>query len=55
VAFDLKSTLVSVEAMARYLMAKEKLRKDLKLTTPEDHRSMTIEALDQTFVGVVNV
>ena len=37
-AFDMKSTLVSAEVMARYLLVEKKLKKDLKLITLEDHQ-----------------
>ena len=37
-AYDLKSTLVNVEVKSRYLLAKEKLMKFLKLITLEDHQ-----------------
>ena len=37
-AFDLKSTLVSAEVMATYLLVKEKFKKDLKAVTLEDHQ-----------------
>ena len=37
VASDMKSTLESAEVMVRYLLAKEKLMKDLKLVIREDH------------------
>jgi hypothetical protein len=36
-ASNLKFTFVSAEVMARYLLAKEKLRKDLRGITLEDH------------------
>ena len=36
VAFNMKSTLVSVEAMPRYLLVEEKLKNYVKLTTLKD-------------------
>ena len=51
---DLKSTLVSAEIMARYLLAKKKLRKVLKLITMEDHQ-WHLRSSDKNFVGVVKV
>lgn len=38
VAFDMNSTLASVELMIGYLLIKEKLKKNLKLITLEDHQ-----------------
>lgn len=38
VAFDMKSTLVSVKVMARHLLAEMKLKKDIKLINLEDHQ-----------------
>jgi hypothetical protein len=38
VAFDLKSTLLSAKVMARYWLAKEKFRKDVKVRILEDHQ-----------------
>lgn len=37
VASDMKYTLVSAQVIARHLLAKEKLMKDLKPITLEDH------------------
>ena len=37
-ASNLKSTLVIAEVMARYLLTKEKLKKNLKLIALEDHK-----------------
>ena len=54
VASDMKSTLVSTEVMARYLLAKEKLKKNLKLKTLEDHQ-WHLRSLDHNSVGVVKV
>ena len=53
-AFDLKSTLVNVEVIARYLLTKEKLRKYLKPITLEDHQ-WHLRFLYHNFVGVVNM
>ena len=50
--FDLKSTLVSAKVMPRCFLTKEKLRKDLKLITLEDHQWHS-RSLDHNFVGVV--
>ena len=50
----MKSTLVSVELMARYLLAKEKLRKYLKLITPKGFH-WHLRSLGQNFVDVVKV
>ena len=50
-AFDLKSTLVSIEVMARYLLAKDKFRKYLKLITLEDHQWHFMSS-NHNFVGV---
>ena len=54
VAFDLKPTLVSAKVITRYLLAKEKFRKDLKLITVEDHQ-WHLRSLDHNFVGVLKV
>ena len=54
VAFNLESTLVSVKAMARYLLIKEKFREDLKLSTVEDHQ-WHLRSSDQSFMSVVKV
>ena len=51
-AFDLKSTLVSGEFMATYLLAKDKLRKDKRLITLEDHQWHLSLSLDHDYVGV---
>ena len=40
--------------MSRYILAKEKLRKYVKLITLEDHR-WHLRSLDHNFVGVVKV
>ena len=50
-AYDLKSTLVIAEVMARYLLAKEKFRKELRVITLEDHQ-WPLRSLDHNFVGV---
>ena len=52
-AFDPKSTLVSIEVMFRYILAKEKLRKYVKLITLKDHQ-WHLRSLNHNFVGVVN-
>ena len=54
VASDLKSTLVSAKVIPRYLLTKEKLRKDLKLITLENHQ-WHLRSSDHTFVGVIKV
>ena len=51
---DLKSTLVSVKVMARYMLAKEKFEKDLKLITLEDHQ-WQLRFSDPKSMGVVEV
>jgi hypothetical protein len=40
--------------MARYLLAKEKFRKDLELIIVKDHQ-WHLRSLDQNFVGVVKL
>lgn len=51
---NLKSTLVSVKGMAKYLLAQEKLRKDLKLITLKDGQ-WHLRSLDHNFVDAVKV
>ena len=51
VASNLNLTLVSAEVMARYVQAEEKLLKDLKPITIEDHQ-WHLRSLDQNIVGV---
>lgn len=53
-ASNLKSTLVIAKLMARYLLTKETLGKDLKLITLEYHQ-WHLRTLDQNFVGVIRV
>lgn len=56
VTTNVKSTLANAEVMARYLLAKKKLRKDLKLKIMNDHQwHFTLEVLGHDFVGVVKV
>ena len=38
VASDMKSTFVSAKIIVGYLLAKDKLRKDMKLVSLEDHQ-----------------
>ena len=45
---------MSVEVMVRYLLTKEKLRRDLKLITLKDHQ-WHLRSLDLNFVGVIKV
>ena len=51
VASDLKFTLVSVEVIAKHLLAKEKLRKDLKLIILEAYKSHLRSIIQLFFVN----
>jgi hypothetical protein len=52
--FDMKSTLMTIKVMARYLLANEKLRKGLKLIILEDHL-WHLRSSDQNSMSVVKV
>ena len=53
-AYKLKSPLESVEVMVRYLLAKEKLTKDMKLINVEDHQWHLISS-DHDYVAIAKV